>query len=159
MANDAWARFINMRYGPDGNVYVIDWYDKQACHTGDAKVWDRSNGRIYKICYRGTKWDPVDLSQWTTDSLVGLQWHENEWYVRHARRHLQERGSLLDAIVSARKLSSSDNIEDQKLGARRDAIARRAVAELTNFGLARKTRCVDYALFGPRTQRACSTGT
>jgi len=39
-ANDAWARFINMRYGPDGNVYVIDWYDKQACHTGNVQVWD-----------------------------------------------------------------------------------------------------------------------
>ena len=50
LANDAWARFINMRYGPDGNVYLIDWYDKQACHTGDAKIWDRTNGRIYKIC-------------------------------------------------------------------------------------------------------------
>ena len=23
MANDAWARFINFRYGPDGNVYLI----------------------------------------------------------------------------------------------------------------------------------------
>ena len=22
LANDAWARFINMRYGPDGNVYL-----------------------------------------------------------------------------------------------------------------------------------------
>ena len=35
LANDAWARFINLRYGPDGNVYLIDWYDKQACHTGE----------------------------------------------------------------------------------------------------------------------------
>ena len=55
LANDAWARFINLRYGPDGNVYLIDWYDKQACHTGDVNIWDRSNGRIYKISYRGTK--------------------------------------------------------------------------------------------------------
>ena len=32
LANDEWARFINLKYGPDGNVYLIDWYDKQACH-------------------------------------------------------------------------------------------------------------------------------
>ena len=37
LANDAWARFINLRYGPDGNVYLIDWYDKQACHDGNAE--------------------------------------------------------------------------------------------------------------------------
>jgi putative membrane-bound dehydrogenase-like protein len=91
LANDAWARFINMRYGPDGNVYVIDWYDKQACHTGDVKAWDRSNGRIYKICYRGTKPVQVDLSKKTNVELAELQSHDNEWYVRHARRLLMER--------------------------------------------------------------------
>jgi putative membrane-bound dehydrogenase-like protein len=95
LANDAWARFINMRFGPDGNVYVIDWYDKQACHTGDVNVWDRSNGRIYKISHRGTK--PVvgiDLQKKTDAELVEYQLHENDWYVRHARRILQERGTV-----------------------------------------------------------------
>ncbi len=91
LANDAWARFINMRYGPDGNVYLIDWYDKQACHHGDPKIWDRSNGRIYKICYRDTKPVQVDLGQKSIEELVALQEHENDWYVRHARRLLQER--------------------------------------------------------------------
>ena len=39
-ANDAWARFINMRYGPDGNIYLIDWYDKQACHLQQPEAFD-----------------------------------------------------------------------------------------------------------------------
>lgn len=94
LANDSWARFINMRYGPDGNVYVIDWYDKQACHTGNIDVWDRTNGRIYKVSHRGTK--PVvgiDLQKKTDAELVQYQLHENEWYVRHARRILQERAA------------------------------------------------------------------
>lgn len=94
LANDAWARFINMRYGPDGNVYVIDWYDKQACHTGNVQVWDRTNGRIYKISYRNAK--PVvgiDLQKKTDLELVNYQLHENDWYVRHARRILQERAA------------------------------------------------------------------
>jgi putative membrane-bound dehydrogenase-like protein len=90
-ANDAWARFINMRYGPDGNVYLIDWYDKQACHRNEPEVWDRSNGRIYKICYRGTKPVRVDLQKCSDAELVQYQLHENDWYVRHARRILQER--------------------------------------------------------------------
>ncbi len=99
MANDAWARFINMRYGPDGNVYVIDWYDKQACHVGaNVQAWDRSNGRIYKICYRGTKWAPVDLSKKSDAELVELQRHPNAWYVRHSRRLLQERVAARQAM-------------------------------------------------------------
>jgi putative membrane-bound dehydrogenase-like protein len=93
LANDAWARFINFRYGPDGNVYLIDWYDKQACHTGNPQVWDRTNGRVYKISYRGTKPVQVDLSKKTSKELAALQTHDNDWYVRHARRLLAERGA------------------------------------------------------------------
>ena len=92
LANDAWARFINFKYGPDGNVYVIDWYDKQACHRPEPEIWDRTNGRIYKVSYRGTK--PVtgiDLQKCSDEELVKYQLADNEWYARHARRILQER--------------------------------------------------------------------
>src|SRR5262249_20635671 len=98
LANDAWARFINLRYGPDGNVYLIDWYDKQACHTGDVKIWDRSNGRIYKISHRSAKPVQVDLAKKTDLELVELQLHPNDWYVRHARRLLQERAARKDGL-------------------------------------------------------------
>jgi putative membrane-bound dehydrogenase-like protein len=109
LANDAWARFINLKCGPDGNVYLIDWYDKQACHLPQPEVWDRSNGRIFKISYRGTK--PVvgiDLQKCSDEELVQYQLHENEWYARHARRILQERfaafeRSDVDKNAAARK--------------------------------------------------------
>jgi putative membrane-bound dehydrogenase-like protein len=110
MANDAWARFINMRYGPDGNVYVIDWYDKQACHTGDVKIWDRSNGRIYKVCYRGTKWEPVDLGRKTLAELAELQLHKNEWFARHARRLIQERAAGLEKDELVKELESAEKL-------------------------------------------------
>ena len=73
-----------MRYGPDGNVYLIDWYDKQACHSGDVKIWDRSSGRIYKISYGQTRNEKVDLAKLSDGELVKLQLHKNEWHVRHA---------------------------------------------------------------------------
>jgi len=91
MANDAWARFINFRYGPDGNVYLIDWYDKQACHSGDVNAFDRSNGRVYKISYKNTPRVLVDLAKASDSELVGYQTHNNDWFVRHARRLLAER--------------------------------------------------------------------
>src|SRR5207249_4694639 len=107
LANDAWARFINMRYGPDGNVYLIDWYDKQACHLQQAEAFDSTNGRIYKISYRGTKPPslPVDLQKCGDAELVGHLLDKNDWYARHARRILQERYSPPkgDEIVEARR--------------------------------------------------------
>src|SRR5206468_9217920 len=116
LANDAWARFINMRYGPDGNVYLIDWYDKQACHRPEPEVWDRTNGRVYKITYRGTK--PVagiDLKKCSDEELVKYQLHENDWYVRHARRILQERADAdANAIRKARKQLYSIAAADAK---------------------------------------------
>jgi putative membrane-bound dehydrogenase-like protein len=103
LANDAWARFINLRYGPDGNVYLLDWYDKQACHHGDPNIWDRCNGRIYKISYRGTNSVSVDLGKKNDRELVDLLLHKNEWFVRHALRLLQERAAdkKLDAEIDS----------------------------------------------------------
>lgn len=92
LANDAYARFINLQYGPDGNVFLIDWYDKQACHSQIIEAHDRSNGRIFKISHRASKPITVDLEKETDEALVNYQLHQNDWFVRHARRILAERG-------------------------------------------------------------------
>jgi len=111
LANDRWFRGINLKYGPDGSVYLIDWYDRNACHRTNPEIWDRSNGRIYRIRYDGTSEPateagavatsgatahgtdpPRDLTKLTDRDLVALHSHANEWYVRTARRILQERG-------------------------------------------------------------------
>ena len=62
----------------------------------DPKIWDRGNGRIYKLSYRGTKPVQPDLQKLSDLELARLQTHENDWYVRHARRLLQERGKIAD---------------------------------------------------------------
>jgi hypothetical protein len=94
LMNDKWSRLINLKYGPDGSVYIIDWYDKQACHLQQPEKFDRTNGRIYKVAYNGTPTaTPRDLSKLTDAELVQLQGDANDYFVRHARRILQERQS------------------------------------------------------------------
>jgi putative membrane-bound dehydrogenase-like protein len=105
LANDAWARFINLRYGPDGNVFLIDWYDRQACHHGDPNVWDRATGRIYKISHKDAKPVRVDLRTSSDAQLAAMQLHKNDWYVRHARRILQERGGSADLYARLEKIA------------------------------------------------------
>jgi hypothetical protein len=95
LMNDKWSRLINMRYGPDGSVFLIDWYDQQACHLNNPEKFDRGNGRIYRIAYgsggRSAEAAKGDLTKLSDDELVKLQGHPNDYFVRHARRILQER--------------------------------------------------------------------
>lgn len=93
---------VDLQYGPDGAVYAIDWCDVQHCHTNVDDKWDRSNGRLYRVAWAET-WKPlaVDLAARTDAELVGLHGHANAWFVRTARRLLQERAAAgrLDATA------------------------------------------------------------
>lgn len=104
LANDKWFRPISEHYGPDGAMYLIDWYDKQACHLMQPEVWDRTNGRIYRITYNGAKPVDVDLGKMSDAELITQLNNPNEWYVRHARRLIQERHSPETAKVLAAML-------------------------------------------------------
>ena len=91
---DMASQILNMRYGPDGQVTMIDWYDMQACHLKEIEKHDRSNGRIYKISYGKSPTVKVDLAKKSDIELAEMCLHENEWYVRHARRVLQQRAAV-----------------------------------------------------------------
>jgi putative membrane-bound dehydrogenase-like protein len=85
---------VDLQYGPDGSVYIIDWYDQQHCHNPNTERWDRSNGRIYRIQYADTyKPVKVDLAAMSNDQLLDQQTHSNQWYARTARRLIQERAA------------------------------------------------------------------
>jgi len=92
LANDSWSQMLNFRYGPDGSVFAIDWYDKNQCHSSNLELHQKTLGRIFKISHVNDKSVRVDLQKLSSDRLVELQLNRNDWYVRHARRILQERG-------------------------------------------------------------------
>jgi putative membrane-bound dehydrogenase-like protein len=92
LANDTWFAPTDLTLGPDGSVYVADWYDKRTAHPDPDADWDRTNGRIYKIEARGTLPVPdFDLARLSSAQLVRLLEHPNDWFVRKARRLLAER--------------------------------------------------------------------
>ena len=90
LAGDPWFMGVTLRSGPDGNVFVSDWSDTGECHTYHP---DTTTGRIYKISFGDKKTESVDLTKKSDDELVKLQLHPNDWYVRIARRLLQERST------------------------------------------------------------------
>jgi putative membrane-bound dehydrogenase-like protein len=117
---DPWFRGLNLKYGPDGGVYVSDWSDVGECH--DTKSVHRTSGRIYKVTYGDPK--PVkglDLAKSTDLDLVAFQLHANEWYGRQARRLLQERalagGKMDEAQAALRKILADNPDATRKLRA------------------------------------------
>ena len=93
LAGDVWFRGLNLKYGPDGGVFLSDWSDNGECHN--VVQTDRGSGRIYKIVYGEPNPVPagLDLQKLSDSELVKLQLRKNDWYVRHARRILQERAA------------------------------------------------------------------
>ncbi|HEX7071132.1 MAG TPA: HEAT repeat domain-containing protein, partial [Rhodothermales bacterium] len=110
LANDSWSQLLDMQYGPDGSVHIIDWYDKNQCHSPNPDVHQKTLGRIFKVSHRDDEWVRVDLREKSGAELVALQLHENDWYVRHARRILQERGA--DPSVHAKLREILDDNPD-----------------------------------------------
>lgn len=92
---DPWFRGIDLAYGPDGGVWIIDWSDRGECHENDVDGVHRETGRIFKVTY-GTPAlsEARNVAALSNEELVRLQLHPNEWFVRHARRNLQERAAL-----------------------------------------------------------------
>lgn len=90
-ANQPWFRGTELKYGPDGGVYITDWTDHGECHDNDGV--HRTSGRIYKVVYGTPKKLPAnfDLSKLKDLDLLGAQFGENAWHARHARRILMER--------------------------------------------------------------------
>jgi putative membrane-bound dehydrogenase-like protein len=88
---DSWFMGVTIAYGPDGSVFVSDWSDTGECHS--VKNTQRDTGRIFKISYGQPAVMRQDVSEVADDELVALQLHDNDWWVRHARRVLQERAA------------------------------------------------------------------
>lgn len=50
---DKYFKPVEIKVGPDGAIYVADWYDRQVTHTRNYEGnIDKSNGRIYRISAR-----------------------------------------------------------------------------------------------------------
>lgn len=92
LANDQWFRAIAIRQGPAGELYLTDWYDEQACHRSDVELWDRTNGRLYRVRHGEPRTARVDLAARGSLELIEPALGADGWHAQHARRLLQERG-------------------------------------------------------------------
>ncbi len=116
VSEDKWFRGLSPQYGPDGSVFINDWYDRVPCHQ-QREYTDRSNGRIYKITTDAVKPVTVDLAKATDAELVQYQLHRNDWYVRHARRLMQERGLKAESVTALEDILFKNEDDTRQLRA------------------------------------------
>jgi putative membrane-bound dehydrogenase-like protein len=96
-ANDAWFMPVVQKTGPDGCLYVLDWYDRYHCYQDanrDPAGIDRLKGRLYRVRYKDTprRWG-FDLAKASDDDLIKLLGGPNVYDRDTAQRLLGERGS------------------------------------------------------------------
>ena len=108
-SRDPWFRGVEMVYGPDGGVYLLDWSDIGECHENDGI--HRTSGRIFKLTYGQPEQDfRADLSNLKLNDLIKLLSHKNDWYSRKARRLLQQQAMELRQLESRRSEPQENNV-------------------------------------------------
>jgi len=94
-ADDAWFLPIVQKTGPDGCLYILDWYDRYHCYQDanrDPEGVDRTRGRLWRLRYQDTpRAKPFDLAQETDAQLVDRLGSPNVFYRDLAQRILTER--------------------------------------------------------------------
>jgi putative membrane-bound dehydrogenase-like protein len=105
-SDDEWTAPIMAEVGPDGNVWVIDWYNYIVQHnptpagfkTGKGAAYesdlrDKKHGRVYRVVSDTAKKKPAfSLAGASPEKLVATLKNDNMFWRKHAQRLLVERG-------------------------------------------------------------------
>ena len=87
-------RPIDVKQGPDGAIYIADWYNPIIQH-GEVDFRDprrdKTHGRIWRVTYEDRKVDPVDYSTLPLPELLDTLASDWSYARRQARRVVSER--------------------------------------------------------------------
>lgn len=109
-SEDDWFKPVDIKVGPDGGVYVCDWYDGQVNHyrNHEGNI-DPANGRIYRLQSKDAEPnESFDLGNASSDELVDYLSHANRWYRRTALRVLGDRRDSA-SVPRLKRLLASEN--------------------------------------------------
>ncbi len=134
-SDDEWSAPIMAEVGPDGNVWIIDWYNYIVQHNptppgfkngkGNAyetPLRDKTHGRIYRLVMKG-EGEPravrprlLNLKDAKPEELVAALKSDNLFWRKHAQRLLIERGKK-DVVPALFKLLADPSVDEAGLNA------------------------------------------
>jgi len=130
-SDDEWAAPIAAEVGPDGNVWILDWYNyivqhnptPQGFETGKGSAYetdlrDKRHGRIYRLIYKNDAaggdfaYKPAQLAGAGAEELVAALEHPTLIVRQHAQRLLVQRrhSDVVPALVALVRDRSTDAI-------------------------------------------------
>jgi putative membrane-bound dehydrogenase-like protein len=123
-SDDEWCAPIDAQVGPDGHVWVIDWYNYIVQHNptpagfqngrGNAyetPLRDKKHGRIYRVVYSKARPEkPLTLKDATPEKLVETLKHHNMTWRLHAQRLLAD--GKADAVGALLKLLDDKSVDE-----------------------------------------------
>lgn len=118
-SEDDWFRPVNMEFGPDGCLYIADWYNKIISHNELPTTHpdrDKKHGRIWRIRHKSQKPRKIkDFTKLPSKDLVAELKSPSLWAKRAAWHQITDRPSeetksLTDGIVKIAANNSFDEI-------------------------------------------------
>ncbi len=125
-SDDEWTSPIYAEVGPDGALWIVDWYNYIIQHNPtpkgfqngrgnayDTPLRDKQHGRIYRMTHRnGRPSQMARLGAAHPETLVGALKSDNKLWRMHAQRLLVERGQkdVVPQLAALVRETSMDEI-------------------------------------------------
>ncbi|HTN06225.1 PVC-type heme-binding CxxCH protein [Agriterribacter sp.] len=118
-SEDKWFRPVNMEFGPDGCLYIADWYNKIISHNEIPTTHpdrDKTHGRIWRIRHKSQQPRVIpDYYRVKTEDLVkGLQspslWEKRAAWHQVTDRPLAETQKLAQPLIQLAADAGQDEI-------------------------------------------------
>lgn len=117
-SEDDWFRPVNMEFGPDGCLYIADWYNKIVSHNEVSRAHpdrDKSHGRIWRIRHKSQQ--PVkipDFFKLKTNELVDYIKSPSFWAKKAAWHQISDRPIEETKILASDLISlAADTAQDE----------------------------------------------
>lgn len=122
-ANDVWFMPVAQKVGPDGCLYILDWYDRYHCYQdalADPEGIDRGHGRLYRVVF-GERPQSIqkDLATLSDAELIALLTDANIFLRQRASVLLSHR---LRSTTTNQPQGQGQQTFDLLLGALRSAL-------------------------------------
>ena len=128
--DDPFFRPVALTNGPDGCIYIVDWYNKIISHNEVPRAHpdrDKTRGRIWRVKPKAAKTEVADFTKMSTEELVASLGKEPVGKVHLAWQELLDRKQLPATHFAAQEyLASSQfgqisqigrNLSDQNIAA------------------------------------------
>ena len=122
---DEWFSPVFAEVGPDGAVWVADWYSyiiqhnptPQGGSNGEGNAYetplrDFTHGRIYRVSYNGAApYQPIQLESTNVNGLLAALKSDNKFWRTHAQRMLVERGNK-DIVPQLKEMVANAQLDE-----------------------------------------------